>query len=254
VRYQRLARLASGGTADIYVGILSGAAGYEKPVVLKRARGSKGTGLGNDGLLREGLIGAALNHPNVIHVYELTELDGELHLVMELIEGISLEALQSELALTGGSIPWPVAARIARDAALGLDHAHRATDPKGYPLEVIHRDVSPKNLVVQRSGVTKVVDFGIARSTLSELTREPVVKGTASYLSPEQAVGDPLGPSTDVFSLGIVLHEMVSGLPLFQRDDLRQTMTAIVARIIGGRTSLIADSTARIGGSLRILK
>lgn len=233
-RYLPLMRLGTGVSADVYFGVLQGALGFRRPVVLKRALPS---GLAGDTdtrrlLAEEAHVGAALGHPNVVHVYELVDTAEGLVLAMEYLAGLSLMAVLSQLERTEGTMPAAIAARIGADAARGLYHAHCARGLDGKPLGIVHRDVSPKNILVTEDGVTKVADFGIARSALRPVTRIGPVKGTLGYLSPEQARGEPLDWRSDVFSLGVVLHELLSVRPLFERGDLQSTMAAIVSEPI----------------------
>lgn len=229
-RYVTVVRLGPGGMSELSLGVLLGAAGYRRPVVLKRARGADAEELAaaRRALVREAHVAAMLNHPNVVHVYELTEGAEGLTLAMEYLPGVSVQGLLAHLEREGGALAWPIAARIVADAARGLAHAHRARAADGRPLDVVHRDVSPKNLVVTEDGITKVVDFGIAHSALREDTAHVMVKGTAGYLSPEQARGDEVDWRSDVFSLGIVLYELASGRNPFVRPRVDQTMSAIV--------------------------
>jgi len=207
-------------------GVLRGARGYKRPVVLKRAVQDEPEA--EAALEKEARVASFLNHPNLVHVYELLEMEGQLVLAMEYVSGLSLSRLLSVVSTSGGRVPWPIAARIVSDAARGLAHAHRARDDHGASLGIIHRDVSPKNLVITDDGITKVVDFGIARSSLAAVTSTNVVKGTVGYLSPEQAMAEPLTPRTDVFSLGTVLVELLTAQPLFRGVDARQTMEAVL--------------------------
>lgn len=229
-RYLTLVHLGPGGMSELSLGVLLGAAGYRRPVVLKRARGADAEELtaARRALVREAHVAAMLNHPNVVHVYELTEGSEGLTLAMEYLPGVSVQGLLAHLEREGGELPWPVAARIVADAARGLAHAHKARGADGRPLGVVHRDVSPKNLLVTEDGITKVVDFGIASSALREDTAHVMVKGTAGYLSPEQARGGDVDWRSDVFSLGIVLHELATGRNPFVRGRIDQTMSAIV--------------------------
>jgi serine/threonine-protein kinase len=198
-----------------------------RPVVLKQAL--RGHDEAEEVLEREARLASFLNHPNLVHVYELFETEGHLVLAMEYASGLSVHRLLASLTESDGRVPWPIAARVVSDAARGLAHAHRARDATGASLGIIHRDVSPKNLVVTDDGITKVLDFGIARSALHSVTVQDVVKGTLGYLSPEQATGQPLSPRTDVFSLGAVFVELLTRERLFRGPDARSTMQAVLS-------------------------
>ena len=161
--------------------------------------------------LREARLAARLSHPNVVQVYDAGEEDGVPFIVMEYIPGATL----ADLLAARGKLPAPEAAEIARQAALGLEHAHAAG--------LVHRDVKPQNLLVRTDGVVKIADFGIARAAeSSRLTQLGTILGTAAYLSPEQALGGSVGPAADVYSLGAVLYEALTGRPPFAFGSLAE--------------------------------
>lgn len=244
--------LGTGGTCEIWLGVLHGVAGFRKPVVLKRAAVSVHEDIVEaERLLEaEAHLSATLSHPNLIHVYDLVELPEGVMLAMEYLSGFSLASLTGMLRAQDGVLPWTISARLVADAALGLDHAHNARDPSGAPLHVVHRDVSPENLVVTEQGITKVLDFGIARSALREPTRGLAVKGKLGYHSPEQALAEPLDWRSDIFSLGIVLHELLAGRPLFLRDEVKPTLDALLTGPIPDLPSevdpVVRDTTRRM--------
>jgi len=225
--------LGRGKTCEIWLGVLEGVAGFRKPVVLKHAvSGSLDLAESEQTLVAEAHLGAALNHPNLVHIYELVDFRDGVALAMEYLSGFSLRFIVTAMSERQIKVPWPIAARIVADAARGLDAAHRAQSPSSEPLRIVHRDVNPENLFVTDDGISKVVDFGIARSAMREQTAEISVKGKIPYLSPEQATGQPLDWRTDVFSLGIVLHELVTGQELFTGDDDAEIIDAIVRKPI----------------------
>jgi serine/threonine-protein kinase len=229
-RYQPLILLGSRASVRVWLGVLRGAAGYLRPVVLKQAldgEGEAGAEARAD-LLREARLAAALHHPNLVHPFELVEAPKGLLLSMEYVPGVSLSTLVRHLSESGAAVPWPVASRIVADAARGLAHAHEALDWHGRPLDVVHRDVSPKNILVAEEGWSKVLDFGIARSALATATHGSLVRGTLGYLSPEQACGESIDWRSDVFSLGVVLCELVTGERPFHRPTLDQMLEAIL--------------------------
>lgn len=230
-RYEPVTLIGRGASSEVWLGVLRGAEGFRKPVVLKRAF----VGVNEDleeaqrSLVAEAHLAAALNHPNIIHVYELVDLPEGVMLAMEHLPGLSVRAVSDGLATSGGYLPWAVAARIVGDAARGLEYAHRARDARGRVLNIVHRDISPDNIVVTEEGLTKVVDFGIARSTLIDKSTGFVVKGNIGYLSPEQARGEPLDCKSDVFSLGVVLHELLTGETLFEQEQPGKTLEAVLS-------------------------
>jgi len=160
--------------------------------------------------LREATLAARLAHPNVVRVYDAGEDETAPYIVMECVEGETVAD-----RVRRGKLPPAEAAEIARQAALGLDHAHAAG--------LVHRDVKPQNLLLRSDGVVKVADFGIARAAeLSHLTQLGTVLGTAAYLSPEQALGEDVGPAADIYSLGAVLYELLTGRPPYEFESLAE--------------------------------
>jgi serine/threonine protein kinase len=168
---------------------------------------------------QEAIAAAALSHPNIVATYDTGEDDGSAFIVMELVEGPSLRQVIDK---SGSLDPGP-AVEIARQVAAALEHAHRNG--------IVHRDIKPANVLVPREGLVKVTDFGIAKATGSaDLTRTGMVVGTARYLSPEQVQGLPTDARTDVYALGLVLYEMLTGRPAYQGDS---EMATAVARLTG---------------------
>lgn len=166
-------------------------------------------------LLREARAVAPLQHPNVVTIYDVGEIDGRAYLAMEWVDGWPLNMLLRALRQSGGRLSVAEAAHIVREAALGLHHAHEAVNEAGEPLGLVHRDVSPHNLMVSRLGSVKVVDFGLARVTHVDATRTGGgVKGKLRYMPPEQIRSQPLDRRADVFALGAILWELVVGTQL----------------------------------------
>jgi serine/threonine-protein kinase len=227
--YEPMLRLATGGMATVYVARQVGAAGFQRLVVLKRVHPHL---LANssfyDMFREEARVSSLLHHPNVVPVTNVVDWEGELLLVMEYVESTSLSTLNKYARHARRRIPVPVIVRIMADTLLGLQAAHDAVDMTGNRLEVVHRDVSPQNIVVGLDGVSRLIDFGIAkaRHSLTD-TREGSLKGKFGYMSPEQTRGQPLDPRADIFSAGVVLHETLTGLPLFQCGNEFEAMRRI---------------------------
>jgi len=181
--------------------------------------------------LDEARLAARLDHPNVAHVLALEELGGRHAIVMEYVHGRDLRAVLTAAARRDG-LPLACALSILRDACAGLHHAHELRGADGRPLGLVHRDVSPQNFVIRYDGVTKLVDFGVAKaSTHAAVTRTGVLKGKLGYMSPEQCLGRPIDRRSDVFSLGVVAYEATTCLRLFHADN----EAAVINRIVEGR-------------------
>lgn len=228
-RYHLLKRIGGGGMGEVFLARQPGIAGFEKLLVVKTLLPSLAEEPGFVTMfLDEARLAARLNHPNVCQIYDLGEVNGVLYIAMEYIHGDDLERLGKELRNKGGGLPPALAARIVADAAAGLQHAHQLTDGQGKSLGVIHRDVSPANLLVTFEGEVKLVDFGLAKAANRiTQTKSGVLKGKFAYMSPEQLADQPIDSRHDLFSLGIVLHELLTGGRLFRRDTDMQTLAAI---------------------------
>jgi eukaryotic-like serine/threonine-protein kinase len=220
-RYELLLVLGRGGMAELDLARLHGVGGFAKLVAIKRILPH----LAQDRqfvemFLNEGRIAAQLSHPNVCQVYELGEVDGELFLAMEYLDGLSWDELlaQSRVVLDAPA-RLRLTAGVLGQAAEGLHYAHQLRDVAGNPTPVIHRDVSPQNLFVTVDGVCKVLDFGVSKMmTDGPRTRTGLLKGKLPYMSPEQIRGEPVDARSDVFALGVVAWEALTGVRLFERD------------------------------------
>jgi serine/threonine protein kinase len=180
--------------------------------------------------LDEGRIVAMLDHQNIASVLDVdVSPDGQHYLAMEYVHGADLRELLTAASLAEQAIPYETAIAIVMGAAAGLDHAHRRSGPDGSPLRLVHRDVSLSNIMVGHDGSVKVVDFGIASTTLTTVHTAPgIVRGKASYMSPEQCLGDRVDHRTDVFALGIVLYELTTGARCFSGTTDFDRMLAVV--------------------------
>ena len=212
-KYKLVRLIASGGMAEVYLARQAGAAGFEKLVCLKRilphlARDKQFVEM----FLNEARLAARLDHPNIVSIFDLGEANGNYFIAMEFIDGPSLRAAAKRALERGERLPIPEIVKIVSMAAAGLHYAHELTDASGKPLGLVHRDISPDNVLVHRNGAAKVVDFGIAKAaSSSSSTRTGTLKGKIAYMPPEQLRGDPLDRRTDVFALGVVLYEMLAG-------------------------------------------
>lgn len=226
-RYQILRRLATGGMAELYLARHVGAAGYQKVVALKRVRPH----LAEDQqfvarFLNEARLAAGLDHSSIAHVIDFGVEGGEHFMAMEYVHGRSVMQLLQQFERC--PLPLACAVLIVRDVAAALHHAHERRGPDGRPLGLVHRDVSPSNVLVSFDGDVKLVDFGIAKATAEgSATRTGTILGKLSYMAPEQLRGQRIDRRSDVFALGIVLFELLTGKPLFARDNDLLVMQAV---------------------------
>jgi len=221
--YELVRELGHGGMAEVFLARASGPHGFEKLVVLKKilpqfAAMPKYVRL----FLDEAKLAACLDHPNIAQVHHFGMVDGNYCFVMEYVHGRDLRTV---LHSTKQAFPIEHAVRIARDIAAALHYAHERRGPDGAPMHIVHRDVSPSNIQISYDGTVKLLDFGIAKARTSTIqTRTGILKGKSGYLAPEQARRKPVDRRADVFALGIVLWEMVTGQHLFDvHDDLHAT-------------------------------
>jgi hypothetical protein len=230
-RYVIIKPVGSGGMADVY---LARDTVLERKVVLKEVRRE----LANTGdyasmFLDEARVIASLNHPNIVRIYDVGLRDGLPFMALEWLEGWDLRMVEQELDTRHETLELGAVLRLVADAAHGLEAAHTARNDRGVPLRLVHRDVSPHNLFVTTSGVLKLLDFGIAKSSVqSEITGSRMIKGKFAYMAPEQIEGLPVDQRCDVFALGITLHELLAGQPLFGGQSLSDIHDAILLRPI----------------------
>lgn len=214
-RYRIVQRLGQGGMAEVYLAVSEGAAGFVKPVALKLVHAH----LSHDDQLAKTLIDEArlavrLSHPNIASVLDVGVVDAEHYLAMEYVHGRDLHAVLRASSPT--RIPMSAALEIVRSVALALDYAHNRVDAAGDPLHLVHRDVSPSNVLVSYEGAVLLADFGIATvTTRLRTTQTGALKGKFGYMSPEQCVGADLDARSDVFALGILLYEATLGRRAF---------------------------------------
>lgn len=212
-RYTLLRKLATGGMAEVFLANVDGPMGFQKKCVVKRILPH----FSDDPqfvqmFLGEARLAAELNHPNLVQIFDFGEVDGQYFIAMEYIEGPNLRVLNRELRMAHGPIPLPLAARIITLAAEGLQFAHDLKDEHGQIINLVHRDISPDNILVSRQGAVKVVDFGIAKAANQpHLTRSGMIKGKLAYMPPEQLAREPLDRRADLYALGVVLYELVCG-------------------------------------------
>ncbi len=214
-QYELLERIGMGGMAEIFRGTATAGGGFEKPVAIKRilphlCKDQRFIEL----LIAEAKVLSELQHRNIVQIYDVgVDDDGQYFLVMEFIDGTDLKKVYQQL-FDGRRLPAPVALHICSELCEALEHAHLAKDAEGKSLGLVHRDVSPSNVLLSKSGEVKLTDFGIAKR-VEEATGHGKVKGKFAYISPEQAVNEHVDARSDVYSVGILLYELVCGQRLF---------------------------------------
>jgi eukaryotic-like serine/threonine-protein kinase len=241
-QYELLERVAVGGMAEVYRGRVAGVEGFEKSVAIKRilpefARDDRFISM----MLTEARIHSALSHRNILQIHDLgISEDGEYFIVLEYVEGHDLRAVMEAAAELGVQIPDSLALHVADELAQALHFAHELTDETGQPLGIIHRDVSPSNVLISNSGEVKLSDFGIAKRR-SDHSFVGSLKGNLAYMSPEQARRVPLDRRTDVFSLGAVLFEMLTGHKLREITDEVNGFREVASGLVRSARTLRSD-------------
>jgi eukaryotic-like serine/threonine-protein kinase len=223
-KYQLVALAGEGGMASVYKAVVRGAAGFQRTVAVKHIK-PEYRALKNyiDMFIEEARVGSELAHPNIVQVHDFCSEAGSYYLIMEWVEGIDLGALIKVSRDAVRDVPWPVAATIAIGTLRGLGAAHDRVAPDGTPAPVIHRDVSPHNVLLGLNGAVKLSDFGLARARdrAASLTAPGTVKGKLSYLAPEVTFGKPNTVQSDLFGVGSVLWETLTGDRLFDgKNDI----------------------------------
>src|SRR5512138_1131297 len=231
-KYTLIRKIGTGGMAEVFLARTTVAQGLNKTLVIKKihtayARSRQFVTMFVD----EAKIALGLNHPNIIQVFDFGAVGDTYFLAMEYVEGMDLLRLLQEAAKARVRLPYGLSAYIVQQLAKGLDYAHRKTDDFGQPLGIVHRDISPQNILLSWDGSVKIVDFGIARAR-DVHEEDGVIKGKFAYMSPEQARGEPVDCRSDVWSAGIVLHELITGRPLFAgrgKEALEQVKAGAIA-------------------------
>ncbi|MBN8615071.1 MAG: serine/threonine protein kinase [Deltaproteobacteria bacterium] len=229
-RYELLGKLATGGVAEIYVGRPGDTKEGPRFVVLKRIHPAlaENATVKRD-FLHEAKLMMGLSHPNLATLYDVGEESGALFLAMEWVRGVSLRKMLDISRRKKEPLPIPLVVALFVDVASALSHVHAAKDASGKPLRIVHRDVTPENVVVAWSGVPKLLDFGVAKSDAASRTTDAgVVKGKYAYMSPEQWGGEAIDARSDLFALAASLHEALTGERLYDRPTPMATMAAIV--------------------------
>jgi serine/threonine protein kinase len=250
-RYVLIEMIGKGGMAEVYRAVAHGLEGFQRVFVIKRILKDKSTSPEFvEMFVNEARISALLNHPNIVQIYDFGQIEGSYFLAMEHVRGKDLLSVLRQLRATGKHMSAEVAAYIAQQVALGLDYAHTLSHA-GKNLKIVHRDVSPSNVMLLRAGGVKLLDFGIAKAAMEikteNETQAGLVKGKLSYVSPEQIKGaGNIDGRSDVFALGVVLWESLTGRRLFfDRNDF-QTMRNVVERPVPPPSTQRADVPAAL--------
>ena len=228
-RYHLLEKLESGGMAEVFLGEATSVQGFKKRVAIKRVLPHLASHTNFIGMfLDEARLGARLTHANIVSVFDIGKSDNSFFIVMEFVDGTNLKKIMETLRLKEQVFPLKDVIYIAMETCRGLSYAHELVDDDGHPVELVHRDVSPPNILISKRGEVKVTDFGLAKArTQLERTDPGVVKGKFSYLSPEVATGQNIDQRADIFALGVCLWEMLAGRRLFLGDTDYETVQAV---------------------------
>ena len=231
-KYTLLRKLAAGGMAEIFLALHRSMAGFEKLVVIKRILPSMNQDQSFiEMLLHEARVAATLSHPNIVQIFDVGQVDGTYFIAMEHIHGEDIRSIVRGMRRKGVmEFPMEHAIGIALGVCAGLAYAHDKRDLEGRPIGIVHRDISPQNIVVTFTGDVKIVDFGIAKSEKAggEDTKDGALKGKVPYMSPEQAAGKDLDLRSDIFAVGVVLFELTTGKRLFKGQNEFETLKLIL--------------------------
>jgi serine/threonine protein kinase len=231
-RYVLLDRIGAGGMAEVFRAVMPGAEGFRQTLVVKRILAERaGAADFVEMFVQEARIGALLNHPNIVQVFDFGSVGRDYFLAMEYLRGHDVSAVNRKLRERQAFVPVPVAAFVAYEVAACLSYAHALTDADGKRLNIVHRDVSPSNIMCLRTGGVKLLDFGIAKvfgEAGGEHTQQGLFKGKIAYVSPERINNEPFDGRADLFSLGIVLWEMLAGRRLFKGKSEIETLKNVL--------------------------
>src|SRR5678815_917127 len=228
-KYLLVGEIAVGGMAEVFLAVHKGVEGFIKVVVIKRVLPHL---INNTDFTRmfvdEARLEARLEHPNIVRTYEFGEVNGQYYTAMEYLPGEDLCKALSILSISRQLMPVHIAAGITNQLCAGLHFAHHFTDTDGQPLNLVHRDINPANIIVTYGGEVKIIDFGVAKSKTNVQTLTGMIKGKVAYMPPEQVLGREVDHRADIFSAGVVLWEMLTGRPLFLRSNEAATLYAIM--------------------------
>lgn len=245
-KYVLLRKLATGGMGEVFLAKQVGPSGFEKLLVIKRILSQhhdKHEYLNM--FLSEARLVAYLTHSNIIQIHEMGQIDGDYFIAMEYVRGRSLRDIIDALRASGKQLPLAYVIDLAIKLCDGLGYAHEARDIRARPMNIIHRDINPHNVLVSYGGDLKIIDFGIAKSEMTDVhTATGTIKGKFVYMSPEQSAADPIDRKSDIFSLGIVIYEMATGENPFVRQNVVLSLEAIQRHAVPPPSSKRPDAAA----------
>jgi len=248
-RYVLLDRIGAGGMAEVYRAVMPGAQGFRQTFVVKRilAERSRATDF-VDMFVQEARIGSLLSHPNIVQVFDFGNVGGDYFLAMEYLRGRDVQALMRQLRRQNLLCPVPVAAFIAHEVAVCLGYAHDLVAADGTRLNIVHRDVSPSNIMCLRTGGVKLLDFGIAKAAgeNTENTEQGLFKGKLAYVAPERIKNEAIDGGVDIFGLGVVLWEMLAGKRLFRGKSELETLNNVLEKPVPPPSSVRPDVPASL--------
>ena len=241
--YSIVRHIGGGGMAQIYLAKTRGLAGFEKYLALKVMNAE----YANEDrfirmLINEAKIAVGLSHVNIAQIFDLGVFEGIYYIAMEYVDGVDVLELVNGLHARGQHVPVEAVAHIGRQLCTGLYYAHTRKNRQGQPLNIVHRDISPQNVLVSRAGEVKVVDFGIAKAVgLSSKTQAGVIKGKVNYMAPEQVLSRPADARSDIFATGIVLWEMLTSQMVYAADDINELAAKVRKAEIPSPSSVRKD-------------
>lgn len=246
-KYLLVGEIAVGGMAEVFLGVHKGVESFIKVVVIKRVLPHLSN---NPEFVRmfcdEARLAARIEHPNIVRIYEFGEVNGQYFTAMEYLPGEDLFKALNNLSVSRQLMPLNIAVGIGVQVCNGLHFAHQFTDTAGKPLNLVHRDINPANIIITYGGEVKIIDFGVAKTNANVQTLNGVIKGKVAYMPPEQVLGREVDQRADIFSAGVVLWEVLTGRPLFLRSNEAATLYAIMNAPIPPPSKLRADVPAEL--------